>query len=550
MHRITISTAAGVALTLAIVGVGIQPALAEAAPVEGGTAQEVAPAELTAINLTAPVVTQPVGELKAQGGKFVWVESSPGTITTQAADGGMWSLDNGAPVAAYVQYALADGTHTVTFTPNDGYKVGTVSGGGYAQKADGTVSFTVTLTRGADGGAAKVTVAKAPYITGTAQVGKVLTANVGAASPAGAKLSYQWLANGTAIAGATAKTYTPASAAQLGKRISVRVTAATADYTSYVATSAQTVAVKAGALTAPVPTISGTVRVAKSLTAKPGTWTSGTALKYQWYLSGKPISGATRSTLGIASGYYGKTIQVRVTGTKSGYTTVVKASKATSKVAKGTLTGAVPTITGSAVVGKTLAARAGAWTGSPKLTYQWYANSSAIKGATKSTFKIPANLRGKTIYVRVTGTRVNFTTLARNSARTGAVIETKAWYAAHSGNRTTYKVVVTGLQPNTKTSTWGDVGEADITTWYPTGDWFNYSDYTYTGAASYTKVYTLGNKKGITEVDVWVYGGYDANFKAKTATAKVYAKPTGAPDIYYSLVRQASGTSFYLSVSQ
>ena len=66
----------------------------------------------------------------------------------------------------------------------------------------------------------------APAITGTAQVGETLTADTSGIADAdgltGASFSYQWLAGGSDISGATGSTYTPAGA-DLGKAVRVRV---------------------------------------------------------------------------------------------------------------------------------------------------------------------------------------------------------------------------------------------------------------------------------------------------------------------------------------
>ena len=66
----------------------------------------------------------------------------------------------------------------------------------------------------------------APAITGTARVGETLTADTSGIADAdgltGASFSYQWLADGTDISGATGSTYTLAST-DLGKAVKVRV---------------------------------------------------------------------------------------------------------------------------------------------------------------------------------------------------------------------------------------------------------------------------------------------------------------------------------------
>ncbi|MDF1488876.1 hypothetical protein [Tessaracoccus caeni] len=85
--------------------------------------------------------------------------------------------------------------------------------------------------------------------------------------------------------------------------------------------------------TSPTPKISGTAKVGKTLTAKPGTWKpSGVKLGYQWYRDGKKISGATKSTYKVSKSDKGKRITVKVTGSKSGYISVTKTSGKTSKV--------------------------------------------------------------------------------------------------------------------------------------------------------------------------------------------------------------------------
>lgn len=87
--------------------------------------------------------------------------------------------------------------------------------------------------------------------------------------------------------------------------------------------------------TTPKPKLAGTAKVHAKLRVVTGVWApSGTKLSYRWYASGHKISGATKSTLKISSKYKGKRISVRVTGKKSGYASVTKASTSTAKVRK------------------------------------------------------------------------------------------------------------------------------------------------------------------------------------------------------------------------
>ena len=449
---------------------------------------------------------------------------------------------------------------TYALTAADNGKAITVTATGRLTAPEGSAGAPVTHTSSPSGattavGAGTITDSKKATISGTPQIGRTLTADTGTISPSGAKVAYQWLANGAAIGGGTARTYTPTSASLIGKKLSVQVTATLAGYKTFSVTSAPTPGVKLGSLTAPTPTISGPTRVGVTLTAKPGPWTSGTSLHDQWYANGKAISGATHPTLSLSAAYYGKVIRVKVTGSRSGYATVAKTSSATGKIGKGTLSGSVPTITasstvgGSPLVGASLRAHPGHWTGGTTLHYQWYANNSAIAGATESTYKIPASLLGRAIFVQVTGTKNDYRSLVSNSARTPAVIQTKAYYATHSGNESTYKVVVTGLETKAGAGEYGEAGEADISTIaYPDADVIEND---YSGASSYTKVYTLENPPswwvGLLEVDA--DGGFDSNIDDQTATVRIYKKPAGAPDVYYSLEKSGSGNTVDLTIN-
>ncbi|WP_180987261.1 S-layer family protein [Arthrobacter sp. AFG20] len=251
-----------------------------------------------------------------------------------------------------------------------------------------------------------------PRITGTAKVGYTLTAVPGAWSPAPVTLKYQWKANGVAITGATASTYKPA-AAVIGKTISVTVTGSKAGYTTAAKTSALTARAAVGTLTAPVPVISGTVRVGSALTAT-GVWgPAPVTLKYQWKANGIAIAGATASTYTPTPAVLGKTLTVTVVGSKAGFTTVTKTSAVSVKVAAGVLT--LPpdfTVSGFLTVGSTLTA-VGTWGPAPvTLTYQWYAGGAAITGATASTYPLSAADLGKYLTVKVTGSKPGYTTEA------------------------------------------------------------------------------------------------------------------------------------------
>lgn len=257
-------------------------------------------------------------------------------------------------------------------------------------------------------------VAAAPTISGAAKVGQTLTAQAGTWSPA-VTPTYRWLRGGTAISGATKPTYT-LTAADLKATIAVEVTGTSPGYVPLTLTSEPTSAVVAAGLATGTPTISGTVRVGSKVTAMPGTWTAGTTLRYQWYVSGAKVSGATRSTYTLPSTAKGRTLTVKVTGTKTGYTTVTRTSAGT-KVAAGVLSAPRPRIKGTVKVGSTVSVSRGTWKpGATTYRYQWKVGGRTIKGATRSTYTIPAKYAGKKLTVTVKGSRSGYTTRAVTSS--------------------------------------------------------------------------------------------------------------------------------------
>ena len=171
----------------------------------------------------------------------------------------------------------------------------------------------------------------------------------------------------------------------------------------------------------PVPTISGAAKVASVLTATAGTWAPArVALKYQWVRNGKAISGATGATYKLVAADAGSKVAVTVTGSKTGYKTVVTTSVAKSVPLQALTATPVPTISGTAKVASVLTAKAGTWAPAPvTLKYQWLRNGKAITGAAKSTYKLLAADAGKKITVTVAGSKAGYRAITKTSvART------------------------------------------------------------------------------------------------------------------------------------
>ena len=360
--------------------------------------------------------------------------------------------------------------------------------------------------------------APTPTITGTAKVGSVLTATPGTWGPAPVTLAYQWKRAGVAIPGATASTYT-LTGSDYAKAITVTVTGTKSTYTTVAKTSAATAAVAAGTLTAPTPTISGSKTVGVTLTAVPGTWgPAPVTLAYQWFRSGVAITGATASTYKLTTTDQGKTLTVRVTGSKTGYTAVARTSVATTTVL-GALTAPTPTVTGTARVGYTLTGAAGTWGPAPvTLAYQWFRSGVAITGATTSTYKLTTTDMGTTLTLRVTGTKSGYTSVAKTSVATATVL----------GVLTTATPTVSGTVKAgyTLTATPGTWGPAPVTLSHQ----WNRAGVAITGATAST--YTLTGSDTGKAITVTVTGrktGYAAAAKVSAATVAVVAGTLTAP---------------------
>ena len=264
-----------------------------------------------------------------------------------------------------------------------------------------------------------------PTINGTAQVGETLNADTSNIEDADGlydvAFSYQWLADGADIAGATASTYTLADSDD-GKAISITVSFTDDASNAETLTSAATAAVDAKPNTPATgePTISGTARVGETLAAD----TSGiadedgltsAAFAYQWVADGAEISGATDDTYTLVDAEEGKAISITVSFTDDAGDEETLTSAATGAVEAKPNSPATgqPAISGTALVGETVTVDASGIADDDGLdnvsySYQWISNDgsadSEIGGATGSTYILASDDVGKTIKVRVSFT--------------------------------------------------------------------------------------------------------------------------------------------------
>lgn len=165
--------------------------------------------------------------------------------------------------------------------------------------------------------------------------------------------------------------------------------------------------------------ITGTRSVGSALTV-----THPYADHYQWLRSGKSIAGATKKTYKLSSSDLGHKIQVRGTdkthpnvGSWKRVTPYSQTATATTKLLRGFSKAPAPKISGTPVPGKTLSAKVGTWSAKPtKLTLQWKRDGKAIKGATKTKYKVTNADKGKKLTVTVTASRSGYSATAKTSS--------------------------------------------------------------------------------------------------------------------------------------
>ncbi|TBN56436.1 alfa-L-rhamnosidase [Glaciihabitans arcticus] len=272
------------------------------------------------IDATAPVSTATIVTTPAD----VAAERARITINATDAASGVALTEYSVDGAAFV--TLPSANRTITVTGGGGHVLrfrSTDAAGNVEETKQTPFAVATSTTRPWTND-----VVVAPAISGTATVGKVLTATRGTWTLPALTTTYTWKRNGTVIAGApNAATYT-VQAADFGASISVLVFVKNGASSNGSAMSGSVDVVRGGVITATkAPAISGTVKVGRVLTASKGTWPQAVAsTSYQWLRNGIPISKATKATYKVVAADRTRTLTVRVTVSPSYYAPSVAVS--------------------------------------------------------------------------------------------------------------------------------------------------------------------------------------------------------------------------------
>ncbi len=348
---------------------------------------------------------------------------------TLVASTGIWS--GAAPLSYSYQWERCNAEGT------DCAVIEGATGTGYELREgdiDSTLRVKVTATD-ASGSTTAVSVAsakvqaepvseiKAPTISGTPNVEDVLSADAGQWAGTSPEIGYQWEscspegAECHAIEGATGSEYDLA-AGDTGSTLRVRVGASNArDALSDVSPATPVIGATGALANSTAPSITGEPQKGHALTAETGSW-SGTgtiSYAYQWQTCSEfgagceAITGATTATYTPGTATIGHALRVLVTASdETGSRSRVSPATQPVAVEHAPLDTEAPAVSGIGLVGQTLSASTGAWSGAGPIvySYQWErCNQSeqctAIEGATASTYTLTSGDVGSTVVVLV-----------------------------------------------------------------------------------------------------------------------------------------------------
>lgn len=218
-------------------------------------------------------------------------------------------------------------------------------------------------------------------ITGTAAVGRTLTAVAENFEPKPSSYKYQWHRDGVKVSKATKKTYA-LSSKDLGKQITVTIKAVRSGFPSLTVTSDPTSPISTLEVTNTVaPSLGTSASVGKKLTVSVGTWDrKPSSYAYQWFRAGLPIEGATSKTFTPTNRDLGYEIYATVVAKAKGYVNsepvatngvivLLGTAPVASKAPVVTLNGKKTT---TAPYGELLTVTPGTWSKSDlSITYEW-----------------------------------------------------------------------------------------------------------------------------------------------------------------------------------
>lgn len=286
--------------------------------------------------------------------------------------------------------------------------------------ASAAITRPTVVSKPATGNPANLAKVGDPVASGEGRVGSPVTVDPGSWDN-GVSFKYQWLRNGEAIAGATARTYV-VKTDDFGSTLVARVQGSKPGFVTQVK-MADPILVSTNLEEIPgatPPLVTGEALLGKQLTARVLTWGTGVALRFQWLRNGAPIPGANAGTYVLQKADINSYISFQVVGTKAGNAPTMRLSNPIGPVLEAALvkpiTGfSIPSVQGLYQVGQALTANPGFWEDAVTFAYQWNRNGAPIPGANLSSYVLSEEDLNKFITVTVTGAKQGFSSVLKTS---------------------------------------------------------------------------------------------------------------------------------------
>ncbi|GAA0970899.1 hypothetical protein ENKNEFLB_03392 [Nocardioides aquaticus] len=234
-----------------------------------------------------------------------------------------------------------------------------------------------------------------PRVGGTATVGRALTSDRGSWTPRVEGAERQWLVEGRAVEGATGNRFTPRPR-DVGKTITLQVTARKAGYEAATVVSQRTAAVRRGRFTTTPPVVTGTPEVGQVLTSTPGTMTPEPgSTRFSWFADGELVEGATGARLVLTEDLEGARVVAGVDGFGRGHVPARTRSVATAPVTAPSVEVVEPArVEGTPQVGEELAVDPGSFApAQAEVRYRWLRDGARIKGVRGAAATYPVRAR-------------------------------------------------------------------------------------------------------------------------------------------------------------
>ncbi|VXB86737.1 CHAP domain-containing protein [Nocardioides sp. AX2bis] len=242
-----------------------------------------------------------------------------------------------------------------------------------------------------------------PKLGGTPQVGASLASGRGTWSNRVDGVSRQWLVDGDAVTGATAKRFTPRPR-DFGKTVALQVTARKDGFEPATAVSQRSAAVKRGRFATTAPVVTGTPEVGEVLTMTPGTMTPEPGrTEVSWFADGELVEGATGPRLTVTEELQGARLVAGVDGFGKGYVPARTRSVPTEAVAAPSVEVVEPArVDGTPLLGEELAVDPGTFApAQAEVRYRWLRDGTRIKGAREATYPVRVRDVGTWLSVEV-----------------------------------------------------------------------------------------------------------------------------------------------------